>query len=345
MTDPRSFLDSLDPASREALLSVATPVSFMRGATLVRQGEAARGAYVLRTGMVEAEITQPGGEKLVVATLGPGSVFGEMALIELGICTATVRAGSPVDGWFVSNDDFRALVSQRSPAAIALQSAVTTMLAGKLAALNARLLACPVSGGAPPRALATGVDPLSGATRSRRASFDAAAFLPRLPFFEHFSAGEIDEIVACGAYVEVPRGHAIFAVDGPPDAAFIVVRGAAEIVHAGAGCERRMAVLGPGQLIGYLAILSQRRHGAHALARESSLLLEIPAGAFCEIYFGDRSVSTRLRAAVAKSLLASMARTNRTLTRLLSQAGLDAATGEGKALEAAYHGQLTAAAD
>jgi len=39
-----------------------------------------------------------------------------------------------------------------------------------------------------------------------------------------------------------------------------------------------------------------------------------------------------------------MARTNRALTRLLSQAQL-AATREGKALEAAYHAQLTAAAD
>jgi len=48
---------------------------------------------------------------------------------------------------------------------------------------------------------------------------------------------------------------------------------------------------------------------------------------------------------VQKSLLASMARTNRALTRLLSQARLAAATQEGKTLEAAYHGQLTATAD
>jgi CRP-like cAMP-binding protein len=345
VTSTPSFLESLDPASRELLLSAATPVSFMAGATLVRHGDPARGAYVLRTGMVEAEVTQPGGEKLVVARLGPGSVFGEMALIELGTCTATVRATAPVDGWFFSNEDFRALVSQRSAAAIGLHRAVTAMLAGKLAALNAQLLDCTTPEDRATRKLATGVDPLAGVPRARRASFDAAAFLPRLPFFEHFTVDEIDEIVSCGAYVEVPRGHAIFAVDGPPTCAFIVVRGATEIVHAKAGCERRMAVLGPGQLIGYLAILNDRKHGAHALARESSLLLEIPAKSFREIYLGDRSVSTRLRAAVQKSLLASMARTNRALTRLLSQARLDAATKEGKTLEAAYHGQLTAAAD
>ena len=345
MDSPPSFLDSLDPAARELLLSAATPVSFVAGATLVRHGDLARGAYVVRTGAVEAEVTQPGGEKLVVARLGPGSVFGEMALIELGTCTANVRATAPVDGWFLANEDFRALCSQRSAAAIALQHAVTVMLAGKLAALNAQLLACEAPEDRAARNLAHGVDPLALMPRSRRATFDAAAFLPRLPFFEHFSAGEIDEIVACGSYVEVPRGQPIFAVDGPANSAFVVVRGAAEIVHTNGRCERRVAVLGPGQLIGYLAVLSERPHGAHAVARESALLLEIPAKALREIYLGDRAVSTRLRAAVQKSLLASMARTNRALTRLLSQARLAAATQEGKTLEAAYHGQLTAAAD
>ena len=98
MSPSPSFLDSLDPASRELLLSVATPVSFVPGATLVRHGDPARGAYVVREGTVEAEVTLPGGEKLVVAKLGAGSVFGEMALIELGTCTATVRATKAVDG-------------------------------------------------------------------------------------------------------------------------------------------------------------------------------------------------------------------------------------------------------
>ena len=345
MTSPTSFLENLDPPARELLLSAATPISFVAGSTLVRHGELARGAYVLRAGAVEAEVTQPGGEKLVVAKLGPGSVFGEMALIELGTCTATVRATSSVDGWFVSNEDFRAIVSQRSAAAIHLQHAVTTMLAGKVAALNAQLLDCTAPEDRPARPFAPSVDPLAGVPRLRRPSFDAAAFLPRLPFFDHFSSDEVDEIASCGSYVEVPRGQAIFALGGPPTSAFLVVRGAAEILHAKSGCERRMAVLGPGQLIGYLAILNERSHGAHALARESSLLLDIPAKAFREIYLGDRAVSTRLRAAVQKSLLASMARTNRALTRLLSQARLDAATKEGRTLEAAYAAQLTATAD
>ena len=346
MTSPTSFLDSLDPASRELLTSAATPVSFMAGAMLVRHGDPARGAYVVRQGTVEAEVTLPGGEKLVVAKLGAGSVFGEMALIELGTCTATVRAATPVDGWFISNEDFRALVTQRSAASIGLQHAVTTMLAEKLAALNVQLLACAAPEDRKVRDSAKeGVDPLAGARRSRHPPFDTTGFLPRLPFFDRFAEDEIDEVVAHASYVEVPRGAGIFAAKTPPASTFLVVRGAAEVIAVQGERERRVAVVGPGQLIGFLGVLRERPHTSFAFARESALLLDIPAAGFREIYFGESRASTRLRAAVQRNLLASMGRTNRALTRLLSQAKLDEAKRTEKTLEKALHAQLTAAAD
>jgi len=341
-SSPRSFLDGLDAEARELLLSVAAPVSFTVGSTLVRHGEPARGAYVLRQGSVEANVTLPGGESLTVARLGAGGVFGEMSLVELGTCTATVRATAPVDGWFVASEDFRALVSRRQPAATRLQHALTLILAEKLAALNAQLLDCTAPEDRPARDAAAGIDPLAGALRSRQAPFDASAFLPRLPFFDRFSEAEIDELVSHASYVEVERGRAIFAPQGPATSAFIVVRGAAEIVTVQGACERRVAVLGPGQLIGHLAVLRQGAHSSFAFAREAALLLDIPARAFNELYFGESRTSTLLRSAVQKSLLASMARTNRALTRLLSQAQLEAAGREERKLEAVLHGQLTA---
>lgn len=317
-----SFLDDLDPEARELLMSVAAPVSFMVGSTLVRHGDPARGAYVLRQGAVEANVTLPGGETLTVARLGAGGVFGEMSLVEQGTCTATVRAAAPVDGWFIAGEDFRALVSRRQPAAARLQHALTLILAEKLAALNAQLLDCAAPEDRPARAAPEGVDPLAGVRRSRVAPFDVSGFLPRLPFFERFSEQEIDEVVSQASYVEAERGRGIFAAKAPASSAFIVVRGAAEIVTMQGQCERRVAVMGPGQLIGYLAVLRQGTHASFAFARESALLLDIPARAFNELYFGEGRASTLLRSAVQKSLLAAMARTNRGLTRLLSQAAV-----------------------
>lgn len=340
--DTRSFLDGLDAEARELLLSVATPVSFLPGAVLVRHGEPARGAYILRDGSVEAVVTLPGGESLTVAKLGPGSVFGEMALIELGTTTATIRATAPLDGWFVAHEEFRALVSRAQPSAVRLQHAVTAVLAEKLAALNMQMLACPAAEDRPARDVAP-ADPLATVPRTRTAVFAAAAFLPRLAVFERCSAAEIDEIVARASYLEVPRGHGVFTAGSPAAAAFIVVRGAVEIVSIRDGRERRVAVVGPGQLVGYVGVLRRAKHSTYAFAREGSTLLELGADIFHEIYFGSTRASMRLRHAVQANLLTSMARTNRALARLISQGKLAAAPQAELALEAAYHSQLATA--
>jgi CRP-like cAMP-binding protein len=315
-----SFLDSLDAGSRELLMAVAQPVGFVKGTLLVRQGDPARGAYVVREGEVEAIVTLPGGESLTVARLGPGGVFGEMALVELGICTASVRAVSAVEGWFIGHEEFRALGAQRGDAALAIQRALTGILAGKLGALNARLAACAAPEDRPVRRVPAG-DPLAEVARSK-APFGIAPFLARLPVFGRFSSAEIDEVASRGGWLEIPRGAALFHAGGEASAAFIVVRGAVEIVAPLGDCERRMAVLGPGTLVGYLAVLDERRHSTHAFAREGALLLEIPAPAFRELYAGAGGASVRMRHAVQTALLAALARTNRALTRLVSQAQL-----------------------
>ena len=130
----------------------------------------------------------------------------------------------------------------------------------------------------------------------------------------------------------------------PSTACFIVVRGAVEIRARHAKRERRMAVLGPGQLLGYMSALENSTHGSDAIVREQATLLEIPRDAFEQLYFGATPAATRLQRLIQKSLLLSLGQTNRHLTRLISQAKLRGADKEGKELEKAYGGQIIAAA-
>ena len=122
------------PDPYEPLVAVAREVSFIKGAELVRQGEASRGAFVIRSGAAEARIKLPGGGTLAVAKFRDGDMFGEMALVERGVVSATVVAESNVDAWFVGRDDFRALVASREAAALDVQRAITRSLSDKLRA-------------------------------------------------------------------------------------------------------------------------------------------------------------------------------------------------------------------
>lgn len=336
-----TFLERLDGEARDLLLAVARPVSHKKGERLVRHGDPSRGAYVLREGAAEATVRLPGGETLSVAKFGAGAVFGEMALIERGTCTATVTATDNVAGWFIERDDFRSLVAQRVPGALRVQHALTLVLSEKLRHLNAKVLDVAAAEDKPARK-ANGADPLAGVKRTKKGSFDFKPFLAHLPIFEGFDAAEIAEITDVASVLELSRGQKVFGVGQPSSACFIVVRGAVKIRAHHARRERRMAILGPGQLLGYMSALEKSVHGSDAVVREDALLLEIPAREFEALYFGNSPASTKLHRVIQKSLLLSLGQTNRHLTRLISQAKLRGAEKEGKELEKAYGGQITA---
>ena len=322
------------------LLAVAREVSFIKGAELVRQGEASRGAFLIRSGAVQARVALPGGGTLTVAEFRDGDMFGEMALIERGVVSATVVAHSNVDAWFVGRDDFRALVASREIAALEIQRTITRSLADKLRALNERFREYPAVEDRPAAGALPASDPLAGVPRSRRASFDWKAYLPVLPFFEGFDADEIDELASTGKVLELPRGAWIFAAGLKADACYVVLRGAVEIFTRTGTKDRRVAIAGPGELVGFVALLRGAAHGGNARAREACWLLEIPRAAFLEIYNAASGTTVSLHHAIHRSLMRSIGRTNTRLTRLISHARLAAAGNKASELEAALHGQI-----
>jgi CRP-like cAMP-binding protein len=316
----------------EKLLSIARRLAFRRGERLVRQGEPARGAFVIGEGEVEAQVALPGGGMLSVAQLRAGDMFGEMALIERGVCTASVVARSAVAGWFVARDDFRALVASRDPAALEVQREITRILAAKLRALNAKVRGHAAAEDRPARRLE------ERSYASSRASFDWKAFLPVLPCFEGFDAYEIEELVARASALELERGAPLFRPGEAASACYIVVRGAVEVCSRNGGLERRVAVAGPGEIVGYLAVLAGEPHAAEARVRETACVLVLPAAQFLAVYNGDSGSSVSLQHAIHKSLLRAMGRTNTQLTRLISAARLRGAQAEGNTLEISMRG-------
>jgi CRP-like cAMP-binding protein len=314
------------------LLAVSRPVKFSAGERLVRQGEPARGAFIIEAGVVEAQVAMPGGGMLTVAELRDGEIFGEMALIERGVCSATVTARAEVRGWFVEREDFRAMVASRDPAALELQRSLTHVLAGKLRALNAKVRSHPAAEDRPARAAAR--------MAATKPSFDWRSYLPLLRFFEGFEAADIAAVASTGKALELQGGAVLFDSGQEAGSCFLVVRGAVEVVSAHGDRERRVAIAGPGELVGYLAALDRSRHAASARVRERACLLELPAAAFAELYEGTSGISVKLQHAIHASLLRSLARTNSLLTRLISHAQLTAHPAATKELQSALHGQL-----
>jgi len=330
----------LDAGALEALRRFAQPVSFAPGAVLMRQGQAARGAFFIENGEVEARVALPGGGELTVARLGPGSVLGEMALLDQGIVSATVVAQTEIRARFMERDDFRALIAQRDTAIVKVQHAVTLIVARKLRALNARLLACDAPEDLP-AGEEPGGDPLAGIPRKSPAFFEHRRFLPLLSVFREFGAEDIDAVLERAELLELPRGHWLFVAGQAVGASYILARGAVEISALKGPLRRRIAVLGPGEWIGAMSQLDGVVHGFSARARENSVLLEIDRTAFDALYQASDATAAKIQRAIHKSLLQSLRRTNNHLSRLISQALVRSRRGSVpvKELQSALYGQ------
>ena len=97
----------LDDNELERVASVFKERRFSEGETIIQQGSGAAAFFVIDSG--EAAVLVDGKEQRV---LKPGDHFGEMALIDAGMRTATVLASSDLACSGVTFWDFRPLVEE-----------------------------------------------------------------------------------------------------------------------------------------------------------------------------------------------------------------------------------------
>ncbi|HYX89169.1 MAG TPA: cyclic nucleotide-binding domain-containing protein, partial [Gaiellaceae bacterium] len=113
----------LAPPVLEHLASQVVPVHASAGEAIVRQGELGDRFYVVAGG--EIEIAVDSGPPRVE---GPGSYFGEIALLRDVPRTATVRARTDVELYALERDDFLAAVTGHAGSTEAADAVVRTRL-------------------------------------------------------------------------------------------------------------------------------------------------------------------------------------------------------------------------
>src|SRR5207248_7876951 len=93
------------------------PRAYRRGEVVFHQGDPGEALHVVRQGRVKIVLLSESGEEAVLGLLGPGDVFGEMALLDGGPRSATIVALEPVETATLRRDDLLRLL-RRSPAAV-----------------------------------------------------------------------------------------------------------------------------------------------------------------------------------------------------------------------------------
>ncbi len=92
-----------------------TQKSYKAGEIILRQGDPGETAYIIESGRVDIAVTRPGTEPQSVGTRGPGTMIGEMALVDNAPRTATITALEDCTLLEISKDDFGRRLQDADP--------------------------------------------------------------------------------------------------------------------------------------------------------------------------------------------------------------------------------------
>ncbi len=108
--------------SDEDILAIShrlQPKQYKKGWVIFSNGEPATALYLIERGQVKV-LSDAETEREVIAVLGEGEFFGEMALLTGEPRTASVRASTDVDLWALSKTDFEEILVAYPPIGLAL---------------------------------------------------------------------------------------------------------------------------------------------------------------------------------------------------------------------------------
>jgi CRP/FNR family transcriptional regulator len=114
---------------------VAVLRRFERDRVILREGDRGDTCYVIRSGRARVTREHPDGRAITLTNMGPGEIFGELAMFGGEVRSATVEAIEDLEAVAILADDLKRLLRQHPDMAVKLIGA----LGAKLREANERI--------------------------------------------------------------------------------------------------------------------------------------------------------------------------------------------------------------
>lgn len=133
--DQLSVLSNMDIADRERLVSFMRRCEYAPGTCVFNEGDAGDAMYLIVRGSASVRIQLPDGDRRLI-TFSAGTVFGEMALLDREMRSATVTADEDMVCYVLDRASFEALKSDLPEIALALLASLAAELSSRLRLTN-----------------------------------------------------------------------------------------------------------------------------------------------------------------------------------------------------------------
>lgn len=122
-----------DDATLDALVAALRTRRFRKGETVFHQGDPGDALFIVASGSVKVVLpSNEGSEPAIVAVLGPGEFFGELALLDGAPHSATIVAVEPTETFILRREAFLAQIDTEP----ALRRALLASLAAEIRRLT-----------------------------------------------------------------------------------------------------------------------------------------------------------------------------------------------------------------
>jgi CRP/FNR family transcriptional regulator, cyclic AMP receptor protein len=126
------FFSGLDPVALERVASGMRSRRFRRGEVIFHLGDPGDALFVIVSGDVKISLPSETGDEAILTTLGPGDVFGELALLDGAPRSASATAISATETVVLPRDRFRELIANEA----GVRDALLASIAGELRRLT-----------------------------------------------------------------------------------------------------------------------------------------------------------------------------------------------------------------
>ncbi|MEE2790454.1 MAG: Crp/Fnr family transcriptional regulator [Acidobacteriota bacterium] len=126
------FFGELDEEALATLESGMGLRKFRRGQPIFSQGDPGDSLFLVASGRVKLFIESTDGEQLTILFCDSGSCFGEMAVLDGKVRSASAEAVEPTETWIVTRNTFLDLMRRAPDIAIAVITFLCSKLRGDL---------------------------------------------------------------------------------------------------------------------------------------------------------------------------------------------------------------------
>lgn len=123
-----SLFSELSREELERISRVAVPRSFPAGVRVFHEGDRSDACYLVRSGDLRVTREHSDGRAIALATLGPGDIFGELAMLDGQARSASVETLSDSELLALPAADFRRMLAEHSGISVKLIIALTRRL-------------------------------------------------------------------------------------------------------------------------------------------------------------------------------------------------------------------------